>query len=489
MKRQSYNPTPVLMDTPLHIPPGKKVAGLTVYCNKCKTNVDKICKGTGKVITQCKFGDKHTFKVYVHLPGSKNERRTKTLVTRDVDKAVTEALKFIKSVKGGDENSFVVKPTKTEKPDHENTPQLLIHSLSRYVGWLQNENVPSHLKRERSADYIEDIKRALKTLVVALKENGYDVNTLSVSDLDDALVGIVFDYLLDKKKFSGRSFNKYMGAYTSFVSWYNKEYDASIKNVFEVVPRKKIQHHPETISKDEFEKLLESITPEKGIHLYDSATKKHRNYYRPYLKDAFRLALYTGRRREEVITLKFNDIITDSEGNSVIKSEDYKTNRIQNRTEDSKKFNYIPVTKELHELLLDLGWNNHKGSDAYILAPDVEIKRNKVLSDVLSRGFTHFYSQLETGRELTFKCLRKTFITNISIYMGGNAKAITGHSDDAVIENHYLNKESVAKAANGFSVFEASLSRQNELKQVRSQSKIKSISNEKQNAQKGLEIV
>lgn len=138
---------------------------------------------------------------------------------------------------------------------------------------------------------------------------------------------------------------------------------------------------------------------------------------------------------------------------------------------------------------MTLKWNNHKGSDVYVLAPDVETKRNKVLSDVLSRGFTHFYSQLETGRQLTFKCLRKTFITNMSIYMGGNAKAITGHSDDAVIENHYLNKESVVKAANGFSVFEASLSRQNELTQVRSQSKIKSISNEKQNAQKGLEIV
>ncbi len=487
MKCQSYNLTPVYME-PLQIPSGKRVAGLTVYCNKCKTNVDKICKETSKVVTQCKFGDRHTFKVYAHVPGTKNERRTKTLVTRDVDKAVVEALAFIKSVKGRDENSLVVKPTKREKTVQENTPQLLLHSLSRYVGWLQNENVPSHLKRERSADYIEDIKRALKTLVIALKESGYDVNTLCVSDLDDALVGIVFDYLLDKKKFSGRSFNKYMGAYTSFVSWYNKEYDASIKNVFEVVPRKKIQHHPETISKDEFEKLLNAITPEKGIHFYDNGTKKHRNYYRPYLKAAFRLALYTGRRREEVITLKFNDIITDADGNSVIKSEDYKTNRIQNRTENSKKFNYIPVTNELRELLLDLGWNNHKGSNAYILAPDVETKRNKVLSDVLSRGFTHFYSQLETGRELTFKCLRKTFITNISIYMGGNAKAITGHSDDAVIENHYLNKESVAKAAKGFSVFEGSLTRQKELKQVRNQSKIKSVSNEKQNAKNGLEI-
>jgi hypothetical protein len=52
--------------------------------------------------------------------------------------------------------------------------------------------------------------------------------------------------------------------------------------------------------------------------------------------------------------------------------------------------------------------------------------------------------------------------------MGGNAKAITGHSDDAVIEQFYLNKEAVAKAALGFEVFSSEISRKNELDQLRS---------------------
>jgi hypothetical protein len=34
--------------------------------------------------------------------------------------------------------------------------------------------------------------------------------------------------------------------------------------------------------------------------------------------------------------------------------------------------------------------------------------------------------------------------------MGGNAKAITGHSDDSVIERRYLDKQALVKAAQGF---------------------------------------
>ncbi len=124
-----------------------------------------------------------------------------------------------------------------------------------------------------------------------------------------------------------------------------------------------------------------------GVHAYENNIKPFRNYYRTYLKDAFRLALYSGRRREEIITLKFSDIITDKEGNSVIKSEDIKVNRIQKRnTPSEKKYNYIPVTHELNNLLMEMNWQEKQGSNDYILAPEVTTKRTKIMSDILTRG-------------------------------------------------------------------------------------------------------
>ena len=41
----------------------------------------------------------------------------------------------------------------------------------------------------------------------------------------------------------------------------------------------------------------------------------------------------------------------------------------------------------------------------------------------------------------------------MSIYTGGNAKALSGHSDNAIIEKHYVDKLVLARAAQGFDVF------------------------------------
>lgn len=96
------------------------------------------------------------------------------------------------------------------------------------------------------------------------------------------------------------------------------------------------------------------------------------------------------------------------------------------------------------------------------------------MSDTLSRGFTHYYDQLNTGRELTFKSLRKAYITNLEIFMGsGKTKAITGHSDNQVIERNYIDKKEMAKAARGFNVFSAEAERKDDLKEIRTSTKDK----------------
>ena len=454
----------------LHITPSNKNTGLGIvlYCNKCKRNITKdICEETGKSLKQCPFPDKHIYKVYVHVPGTANQRKTKNLKAKNYVDALKEGLEFRDEVINGIAPVKEIMPEIVKKEISRETPQLLKYALARYIGWLNNEGVPAHLIKERSPEHIKDIERALKCLAECLKENGYNLSSFTVEDIDNDVVGKVFSYL-EKRKFANRTFNKYFSYYTSFLKWFAEEYNYPTRNYFEKVKRKNLNPKPEAITFSEYEALLKIIKPETGIKEYEDGVKPIRNLYRPWLADGIRLALETGRRREEIINLKWNNIQVN-DGIRCIKVEDYKVNRIQNRiSEEEKKFIYIPVTESLGKLLDELGYKKYVNTDNYILAPNIKISRGRIMSDVLSRGFTHYYDKLHTGRKLTFKCLRKTYITNLEIFMGaGNTKAITGHSDDQVIEKNYIDKKEMAKAARGFSVFNTESDRADELNEIR----------------------
>ena len=464
------------MEKPLYIPEGKRGHKMTVYCYRCERNVSDICKESGKPLQRCLFGSKHAFKVYVPVPGTDNARKTKTLKTRDVNEAIKQAIEFEKEIKG---NNYQTEPRRLEikkgnSNQRRNTPHLLIDALSRYIGFLNNENVPEHRIKQRSQDHIKDVERAIQEFVQCLKENRHDVPNFSVENINDDVMGELFTYY-NRKKFAPRTYNKRLSHLTTFMNHYIKEYNSDLKNWFDGINRKGINSNPESISKTEFEALLKRITFENGVKEYESEIKPTRNVFRPWLANGYKLALLSGRRREEVINLNFKDVIADDEGvPTVIKVEDYKVNRIQHQEDEAgKKFIYVPVTRELYQLMLELGYEKYKGTNTYMLAPEIQGNRSRQMCDTLSRGFSHYYEQLETGKKLTFKSLRKTYITNLSIFMGGNAKSVTGHSDNAVIEKHYLDKQVIAKAAQGFEVFPKETERTNELKQLRNNSPIK----------------
>ena len=471
-------------DKPLIIPESKRWTGLKIYCYKCRKTVFDVCKETGKPITQCKNGGRHIYKVYVHVPGTQKQRKTKALDTRDLNEAIKQAIEFSKAIKSGEYESPKEKVQKQELKKEDqgpNKPILLVHALARYAGWLNNENVPAHMIKVRSQEHIKDVERALKSLAECLRDSGYNLGILTIDEINNDMVGKVFSYL-ERRKVAPRTFNKLMGYYTSFLKWYAEEFDYPIRNYFEKVKRKNLNPRPEAISYREFEALLARITPENGIKEYKDGIKPTRNLYRPWLANGFRLSLETGRRREEIANMRWKDII-ESDGYLYIKVQDYKINRIQNRISDEeKKYNYIPVTPQLKKLLDELGYDIYKGMDAFILEPNLKISRGRVMSDILSRGFTHYYNQLGTGRKLTLKSLRKTYITNLEIFMhGGDIKAITGHTNDQTIERSYLDKKELAKAAQGFSVFIKEEERDHQLQEIRSNP-------DKQTKEKDLEV-
>lgn len=69
---------------------------------------------------------------------------------------------------------------------------------------------------------------------------------------------------------------------------------------------------------------------------------------------------------------------------------------------------------------MDLGYEEHKGKDLYILAPFETMERRTIM-DFMSKSFSHYYKKLKTGRDLTFYDLRKTYISHLYATHGSNA--------------------------------------------------------------------
>jgi len=112
----------------------------------------------------------------------------------------------------------------------------------------------------------------------------------------------------------------------------------------------------------------------------------------------------------------------------------------------------IPITVDLMELLQQLGYDQFKDNDQYILEMNRSISVT-ILSDNLSKGFSHFYKLLETGKGIQFKHLRKTYISYMKMAMGIATKNLTAHANDAVIDKHYIDKKVIATAQRKFKLF------------------------------------
>lgn len=446
----------------------KSIKGLSLYCPQCKSTVLECCKETGKPLHQCKNKGELQFKSIISVPGTKNARRTKIHKTNNLNEAIPEHYNFKKEVKSEDYKKSQDKTLSTKSEAHNqisSRPILLRQVLARYLAWLKNENVPSHIQKERSPEHLKDIEHILVFLLTTWKENGSPLDRIEITDINDHMVGLVYSAML-KKKFSPRTVNKYRGTYISIIKWYSEEYNVQMRNFFKRIPKEPENPQPKGISTKEFNALLARITPENGVKTYKNGVKQTRNLYRPWLADGFRLAYETGGRREEVINLKWSDIKI-KDGIPYIETEDYKRNRIERRTDPKqKKYKYFAITSTLKQLLFDLGYEKYKDTNQFILAPEVKSTRQRVMADVLSRGFTHFYKQLNTGDELTFKCLRKTYITNLGIKFGhGNIKTITGHTNDRTIERNYTDQRMLAQSR--FDTELHSQDRQVELQDVR----------------------
>ncbi len=179
-----------------------------------------------------------------------------------------------------------------------------------------------------------------------------------------------------------------------------------------------------------------------------------RNLYRDYLAEGIELCLHTGGRREEVVELQWNMIHKIKGEIAYVEFNNLKVERILGEGyNDNVDTNIISITKDLKNLLLRLGYNKHKNSNEYILCPDRTNQSTQTIMDNLSKGFTHFYKQLNTGKYLQMKCLRKTYLTYLKLTVKGDMSKLDSHSTDAVLDKHYIDERIVSKAVAEMTIF------------------------------------
>ena len=327
------------------------------------------------------------------------------------------------------------------------------------MGFLNNVNVPRHKQKERDQKYLGKFDLLFEQYKEALEINGIDWKILKFMEVNDDMIGFIHDFFLNTKGYSNKTYNNNMGLLSAFTSHIINRFNLLYKNPFLGVPDMIVTPKSTSIRENEFVKLLELVTPENGIQMKTLKTRKNQkktNHYKPWLKFAFLLGLYTGGRSEDIVELKWLDVILQEDGKfDTLKTIDYKIdNANSNRTSNEERVvKHFAITQELGELLIEMGYEKYKGTDKYIIASDDCLKRSNI-AGIISRSFSHYYSQLNTGKMITFRNLRKTFMTSALREFGVASTALTNHANISMTNKHYYDKEVTRdEAKQSFSVF------------------------------------
>lgn len=423
----------------------KQRKGIRIYCLECRKQVSSFCEETKSIKTSCNHYARHKFQLVVHVPNSENGRRMRFSDAKSFDQALIDMKNFKDELL---KNNYE-KPISTEEFSDKSSSNFL-DLLGAYLDSLRGINVPKHLVKIRTNNHIADVMRAFEKFSNTLKEKKYDIKRLTVQNIKDREVGFFCDYLIIRHGEGSRTYFKSIAIMKAFVFWAIEIKEIKTFNAFAKVEIEGSESNAVTIFKNEFDSLLNNVSVENG---FDEIS--NRNWYYPWLKTAFRLSVETSMRREELVSLKWSDLkfLEDTESNEskVFVINNIKVNRIKKGKSSGKYKKYIPITESLLELLIELNYEDKIGTDDFVIPREKSIGIT-YMCDILSRAFAVFIKSA-SDRGLEFNCLRKTYITKITMKLGDKAKMFTGHSDDAIIRKNYLNKEYSGSSLDKFRIF------------------------------------
>jgi integrase len=281
----------------IRIPKSSQTKGLYVLCNSCGSK--------SKTVLPKKPGcthptDKIVLKALIYVPGSKDVR-SRVLKARNYKDAIIEKIQFEKQLKA---NNYINSPL--AKP--RNHSLLLMPSIAEYLQYLNNTNVYEHQKKNLSEDYKKQIRRYLDRFVDSLIEEKVFLKTLSLDQIDNRHVSMFHNYLV-KSKLANRTYNRHMDTVSEFFNYFINNKGVPTRNYFSStnVQRKRIVSQNKSVPIKDFKRLLTLVTEENGVQVLSTGEKKY--HYYSWLKDAFELGLLSGGRRDEIMFMKFSDII------------------------------------------------------------------------------------------------------------------------------------------------------------------------------------
>lgn len=334
-------------------------------------------------------------------------------------------------------------PKKRIRKTLEKKPMDWEYCKTQYLNYLNNIDVPRHKQRFRSEIYLKDTKLYLNRFEIFFKSNQIKERVSRVSQVTDNIIGKYYEYL-EQTTISNSSFNHHLKVLRTFYNFLIEEKEYQINNPFKKVALRYEGTNPKTITKHDFEDLLNIISEKDSILMYKSGARK--NMYRPYLKFAYRLTLYTGRRTEEIVNFKWINIKCDEKNEPLyIEAVDLKADRQSNFNQSkATKMVFIPVILQLRSLLYEMGFEKNRGTDKFLIASDDKSSRKTIINK-LSKSFTFYYKKLNTNKDISLKHLRKTYLTHLQI-LTGNAIGVSGHSNEEILDNHYIDKVEIAKS-------------------------------------------
>jgi len=425
------------------IPAKYSRCGIKIKCLKCTWMVNDICQLKNKGINSCEHKDKHRYMFVVHIPNTGKGKITKLAKSESFNEAFLELIAFKEELRSRGYHKAEVKVKTLDTT--------VAGLMKEYLNYISGNGTHAHLNKKLSSDHINYYKKVFLRFCDAIKKSGYNPEFLDVKDINDDIVEI-FHFFIESFGLNKTTYSKHFVLMKAFINWVIEKKDYKVNNAFEHVSLQIAKRPKNPITKLEFDKLIEAITPENGISI-DKKGKK-RNRYKPWLATAFKIALETGLRREEIVNLAWNNIREiNYQGNSclILDVNNLKNNRRMFGEDKGEYVKPVPVTKGLRGLLISLGYEQKKGTERFII--EHESTETKYLLDEISRGFAHFI-KIVTDRKIEFKDLRKTYITQLSLRLGKNTKIFTGHGDDQVLRDSYIAEEFISANLNGFSVFD-----------------------------------
>ncbi|MFG4004603.1 tyrosine-type recombinase/integrase [Flavobacterium aquidurense] len=403
--------------------PKNPYRGIKVFCRVC--NADN---------TGCKHYESQVFRVRVHVPGSKNTVKTKKLESLQYADAVAEAIAFEKTL-NATEFTTVGKIVENNINEDQGNDYSLIDSIIKYSQFLNGNSEYAHLKKNITKGHKDELLRYCRYFLKNIKKTK-DVKTFRVKNVGRKEVSSF--YLWAEKHYNEKTFNKCMIGMKGFFAFLIDEEDIDMKNPFRKYTAKQIPHSEiNAVTKEEFEAIIKAVDDNSARIAVLGGKGEHKNMFRSYLKDGFKLFLLVGGRREEVVDLRWNNIFLSPNGTKFFRIKNLKVIRAKKTAEEIYK--YTPINSDLFELLLELGYNEKRGSKDYVLFPErkIEMKSLTICND-LSKGFTHYRKAAGIEREIRLGDLRKTYLTWVNQVMNQDTKILSSHSTDGVLQEYYL---------------------------------------------------